>query len=326
MMHPFNRLSNNVLQVDNASDFFSVENKDLVKVILIESNLPTVFEAVNKVNERYKFFIERDNIYLEHVDKKYLCVEIAKASALKKIASFKQVIESIKQSIPLQSIENIVRNAVDRALSKENITQLCNEAFIEESGNAHSDPHYCRSNSAIERVKKELVEKTLNSVSQYLGSEISAELQKHIDSELRSKFDPSSFVFDFGLASLVILETFSFGALALVAGLINPLAGLLVAFVGGFVTLFTAVNVNVNDPSWRRNVANEIYEKVSENKQKLITEITSDIKKRCEVTADHLTGVIKQLEDHMRRIHLIDQKAREYFAVILYLMILDVNE
>lgn len=324
MMHPFNRLSNNVLQVDNASDFFSVENKDLVKVILIESNLPTVFEAVKQVNERYKYFIERDNIYLEHVDKKYLCVEIAKASALKKIASFKQVIESIKQSIPLHSIENIVRNAVDRALSKENITQLCNEAIIEESGNAYSDPHYCRSNSAIERVKKKLVEKTLDSVSQYIGSEISAELQKHIDSELRSKFDPSSFVFDFGLASLVILETFSFGALALVAGLINPLAGLLVAFVGGFVTLFTAVNVN--DPSWRRNVANEIYEKVSVNKQKLITELTSDIKKRCEVTADHLTRVIKQLEDHMRRIHLIDQKAREYFAVILYLMILDVNE
>lgn len=172
-----------------------------------------------------------------------------------------------------------------------------------------------------------MVEKTLDSVSQYLGSEISAELQKHIDSELRSKFDPSSFVFDFGLASLVILETFSFGALALVAGLINPLAGLLFAFVGGIVTLFTAVNVNVNDPSWRRNVANEIYEKVSVNKQKLITELTSDIKKRCQVTADHLTTVIRQLEDHMRRIHLIDQKAREYFAVFFsFHGILDINE
>lgn len=324
-MHPYNRLSNNVLQVDNASDFFSVENKDLVKVILIESNLPTVFEAEEKVSERYKEYIKRDNIYLQHVDKKYFYVEIAKSSAHKKIASFKQVIESIKESIPLHSIENIVRNAVDRALSKENITQLCNKAFIEESGNAYSDPYYSRSDSTIKRLKEELVKKTFDSVSQYLGSEISAEIQKHIESEQRTKFDPSLFVFDFGLASLVTIETFSFGALALVAGLIDPLAGLLVAFVGGLITFFTAVNVN--DPSWRRNVANEIYEKVSEKKQKVIRELTSDIKNRCKISADHLTRVIRQLEDHIRRIHLIDQKAREYFffCAILFHMIKDIN-
>lgn len=325
MMHTYNIQSNNVLQVDNASDFFSVENKDLVKVIQIESNLPTVFEAETKVFKRYGEYIKRDNIYLQHVDMKYLYVEIAKASAKKKIASFKQVIESIRESIPSHSIENIVRNAVDRALSKENITQLCNEAFIEESGNARSEPYYCRSGSTIKRLKKELVKKTLESVSQYLGSEISTEIHKHIESELRTKFDPSSFVFDFGLASLLIVETFSFGALALVAGLINPLAGLLVAVVGGLVTYLTAVNVN--DPSWRRNVANEIYEKVSENKQKVIRELTSDIKNRCEITTDHLTRVIRQLEDHMRRIKLIDQEAREYFFffAILFHMIKDKN-
>lgn len=89
MMYLFNRLLNNVLQVDNVLDFFFVENKDFVKVILIESNLLIVFEVVNKVNERYKYFIERDNIYLEYVDKKYLCVEIVKVSVFKKIVLFK---------------------------------------------------------------------------------------------------------------------------------------------------------------------------------------------------------------------------------------------
>lgn len=89
MMYLFNRLLSNVLQVDNVLDFFFVENKDFVKVILIESNLLIVFEVVNKVNERYKYFIERDNIYLEYVDKKYLCVEIVKVSVFKKIVLFK---------------------------------------------------------------------------------------------------------------------------------------------------------------------------------------------------------------------------------------------
>lgn len=84
MMHTYYILSNNVLQVDNASDFFSVENKDLVKVIQIKSNLPTVFEAEKKVFEKYEEYIKRDNIYLQHVDMKYLYVEIAKSSAKKK--------------------------------------------------------------------------------------------------------------------------------------------------------------------------------------------------------------------------------------------------
>lgn len=63
-MYLYNRLLNNVLQVDNVLDFFFVENKDFVKVILIESNLLIVFEVEEKVFERYKEYIKRDNIYL----------------------------------------------------------------------------------------------------------------------------------------------------------------------------------------------------------------------------------------------------------------------
>lgn len=312
LQYIYNKLLNNVLQGENASDFFSVKNEDFVKVILIESNVLNIFEAEQKVYQKYKQYIKKDTIFLQHVDKNY--VEIVKSSGHKKIVSYKRVIESIKESIPLHSIEHIVRDAVSRALSKENITQLCNEAVIEESGNARSDPYYCRSGSTIKRLRKELIAKTLDSVSEYLGSEISAEIQKHIESEIRSKFDPSLFQFDFGLASMVLVETLSFGAIALVTALINPFAGLLVAVVGGLVTYFTAVNVN--SPSWRRNVANEIYEKISENKQTVLKELSSNIKKRCEVTADHLTKVIRQLEDFLRRIHLTDQKAREYFLAI----------
>lgn len=263
------------------------------------------------VYQEYKRYFHRETFYLQHVSEE--CVEIAKLSAHRKIVSFKHVIESIRESIPLHSIENIVRDAVNRALSKENITNLCNAAVIAESGNARSDPYYCRSSSTIERLKGELVKKTLDSVSKHLGLEISAEIQKHIESEIKSKFDPSLFHFNFGLASSVINNTLSVGAVALVTALIFPMAGLFIAVVGSLFTLFSAVNVN--SPLWRRDVANEIYKQVSDKKQKVLKDLASDMKKRCEITADQLTRVIKQLEDHIRRIHLIDQNARKYLFI-----------
>lgn len=289
-----------------------MKNDDLVKVILIEGVSQNISKTKKMVYQEYKWYFQNEKFYPQHVDEKW--VEIAKLSAHRKLVSFKHVIESIRESIPLHSIENIVRDAVNRALSKENITQLCNDAVIGESGNAQSDPYYCRSSSTIRRLKGELMKKTLDSVSEYLGSEISAEIQKHIESEIKSRFDPSLFHFNFGLASKVLVNTLSFGAVALFTAIIFPWTGLLIAVVGGFVTWFTSVNVN--SPLWRRNVANEIYKQVSDSKQKLLKELASDMKKRCEITADQLTSVIRQLEGLIRRIDLIDQKARKYFFYI----------
>lgn len=285
-------------------DSFSEKNEDLVKVILIESNLQNIIETKYEVYHKYKWYFPTEHVHVQHISEQF--VEIAKLSGKRKIESFKHVIESIRESIPLHSIEFIVRKAVNRALSKENITQLCNDAVIAECGNSMSDAYYCRSGSTIERLKGELVKKTMKSVSNHLGSEISAEIQKHIESEIKSKFDPSLFNFNFGLASSVIVDTLSVGAIALVTALIFPMAGLFIAVVGSLMTLFSAVNVN--SPLWRRDVANEIYKKVSDKKQKVLEELASDMKKRCEKTADQLTGIIRQLEDHLRRIHLIDQQ------------------
>lgn len=74
----------------------------------------------------------------------------------------------------------------------------------------------------------------------------------------------SLFVFDFGLVLLVIIEIFLFGVLVLVVGFIDFFVGLFVVFVGGLIIFF--IVVNVNDLLWRRNVVNEIYEKVFEKK------------------------------------------------------------
>lgn len=283
--------------------------------------MQNISETKKGVHEEYKKYLCKETFYLQHEGEQF--VEIAKLSAHRKIVSYKHVIESIRDGIPLHSVEHIVRDAVNRSLSEENITQLCNEAVIAESGNAWSHPYKCHFNATVSRLKRELETKTMNLVYDHLRSGISAEIQKHIESKIKSKFDPSLFHSDFDLSSLEIVDTFLIELLCRFLPFISPVAGLIIV-ANHLTTLFSPVNVN--SPSWRGEVANDIYRQVSAKKQAVIKELTAAVQRSCEVTADHLTIVIRQLEDCISRIHLIDQEARGYFVAILFHMIQNINE
>lgn len=228
--------------------------------------------------------------------------EVSKLVAHKKIVAYIQYIMSVRNSIPINHIRDIVSDAVNRALSKESITRLCFEAVIQESGNINSDPYVCRLSSTVERLKKELIEKTLESVSGYLGSEICAEMQRHIVSDIKRKFkfdlDPFKKFLD--ISKLILLQS----VLTAIAAIINPYAGIVVGVVSAVSTVFIAVNVN--SEAWRRDVATEIYEKVSKNKQEVVQEVTSNMIKRGKITIDELDIIVGQLETFRRRIDLSD--------------------
>lgn len=226
--------------------------------------------------------------------------EVAKLIAHKKIEAYIPVIKSVKNSIPINHIGNIVSNAVNRALSKESITRLCFEAVIKESGNINSDPYFCRLSSTVNRLKKELIEKTLASFSRYLGSEICAEMQKHIVSDIKRKFkfDLYPFTKFLNISKLLLLQS----VLTAIAAILDPYAGVLVGFFSVVVTTFF-IAVNVNSEAWRRDVATEIYEKVSKNKQEIVQDVTSNMLNRCKITIDELDNIVRQLEAFRRRIN-----------------------
>lgn len=292
-------------------EFFQ-RNQNLVKVILIKGGFHSVLQAKKKVYQKYKGFFNFERFHLQHESEQY--TEVAKLSAHQKVVSYKQFIESVRDSIPLQNIENIVKAAVNRALSKERITELCCEAVIQESGNINSDPYLCRSSSTVNRLKQELMSKTVESVSKYLGSEICSEIQRHIETEIQSKFriDTDSISTVFNFSSLILLETM----LTVIASILNPLLGALFAFISVVSTVFLAVNVNSR--SWRTDVANEIYKRVDENKEKVLEELSSNIRKRCKITVDHLKMITGILEEFRSRIHLNRQDTRELFFLVSY--------
>lgn len=297
-------------------DFFQRKNQNLVKVILINGGFHSVLQAKKKAYQKYKKFFDFERFHLHHESEEY--TEVAKLSAHQKVLSYKQFVESVRDSIPLENIEKIVKDAVNRALSKESITEQCFDAVLQESGNTSSNPYYCRSSSTVNRLKQELMRKTVESVSKYLGSEICSEIEKHIKTEFQSKFsiDTDSIYTVLNFSPLILLETM----LTVIASILNPLLGVLLAIISVVGTFLFAVNVNSR--SWRRDVANEIYKQVDKNKEKVLKELLSSIRNRCKITADHLKMIADRLEEFRSSIQLNDKDTRELFFVVSSLNVL----
>lgn len=216
---------------------------------------------------------------------------------------YTQLVESLIEMIPLDDIEDIINRAANRSLSKESITELCFSAVIQESGNTNSDPYYCRSYFTVSRLKRELVEKTMESMIQSLVSEMRSEIHQHIATNVKGKVGPIQFLIS--LAFPTILNSMILGVVIIVALWVNSIAALIVyAFSISASFLFA---VDVNSTSWRRKIADEIHEHLSKNKEKVLKDMSSNIKRRCKETFDQLRTFTRDLKDFQRRIHLIDQ-------------------
>lgn len=277
-----------------------MKNDNLIKVIRIRGGSSNVPETKSKVYEKYKKILQFQNIYLHHEMEQY--AEVAKLIAHKKIEAYISYILSVKNSIPINHIGDIVSDAVNRALSKESITRLCFEAVIMESGNIYSDPYICRSSFTVARLYREMIQRTLDSVIKYLGEDISKEMQRHIVSDIKSKYniDVNPFPKLLEISGSILLQTL----LTSIAATISSFAGVRVDIVSAMGTFIIAVNVN--SEAWRRGVASGIYENVSKNKQNIIREVTLNIKDGCKITIDDLDNTAKQLKTFRMRIDLSD--------------------
>lgn len=268
-----------------------------------------VLQAKKKAYQKYKQYFNFERFYLHHESEEY--TEVAKLSAHRKVVSYKEFVESVRDSIPLQHIENIVKDAVNRALSKKSITELCFDVVIQESGNINSNPYYCRSGSTLNKLKKELIRKTVDSVSEYLVFEIFNAIQRHIETEIQSRLSiDTDLIYTVNLSKVLFFEA-----------IVNAIGYMMSLVVGGFSAFLSVEGtllfaVNVNSQSWRRDVANEIYKQVCKNKENVVTKLSSDIRTPCKITADHLKKIADLLEEFISSIHLNEQDTRELFFFI----------
>lgn len=280
------------------SIFIKDTHTDLVKVILIEGIWQDISNTKKIVYQKYKPHIDSGKLHLHHVSEKF--DEVAKLSAHQKIISYKQHVESIRGSFPLHSIEDIVKKAVSRALTYENIRDVCRQAYISEIGNIHCASYTTRSIFTLNRISVQLKDKTKESITRYLGTEICSELKNHIRLEpgntLRLEFIQDVL----GKATGVVLASM----LIVMISVVNPIAGVIAAAGAGIVTVLAGTDVN--STSWRDMIANEIYKEVSNQRITIENEFSSLLRQNMNVASDHLNAVAKSMDDFRRRLDQID--------------------
>lgn len=257
-----------------------------------------VSEAKDKVYQKYKQYIDSGTFRLQHVSENY--VEVVKLSAHQKIVFLKEPVESVRRSFSLCAIDVIVHRAASRALTNENIKNVCRHAYISGIGNVNSDSCTTRSIFTLNRITVELKDKTKESITKHLGNEIFSEMRNRIKLEPESKFQLDLIVKAINLLSTIVLTSM----LIVMISIVNPIAGVVAATATGFVTLLTSQDVN--SETWRDMIAADIYKEVSNRQNAIENELSSLLREKLNVASDDLNAVAKKLEEFIRRIDSID--------------------
>lgn len=245
----------------------------------IWQDVPKTKEAVSK---HHKHSIDSGTFHLQHESEEYF--EVAKLSVLQKIQSYKHHVETIRAGIPSNGTAQMVNNAADRVLTKERIRQLCYETYIDGIGNIYSDPYNVR--FFLHRIKGELKEKTIESIKRCLGSEMCAEIKRHIDFELKSKLHLQTVA--------LAIHHMSGMMLVLLASLLNPIAGVVADMATGWLTFL--IGQNVNSRAWRDSTALEIFKEISNKRVTIVKELSEHLLKTFNYTSNDLKTVAEDLE------------------------------
>jgi hypothetical protein len=102
---------------------------------------------------------------------------------------------------------------------------------------------------------------------------------------------------------------------AIVAAILLPVTVVIVVAVA-VVTTFVW-SVDINSLEWRDNVADEIFDKVRDRKDRMIADLTQEMENICEKTIEELSSTIGMLDQRKKKVCPLDQNQRRYITNIL---------
>nr|XP_022309380.1 uncharacterized protein LOC111115090 isoform X2 [Crassostrea virginica] len=151
-------------------DFFQlVRSINTVKVIRIYSRSVRVIDAKLCVYNEYKHMIT-ETVLLHHDFEGY--EEIAKLSGVQKLQSLINILLFVKDNILQDSLKNIVEEAAGEVFTLETITDLCYAVCLQDGddyiGTTNSRSYCCRSIFTVKRIKRTLVQHTLEAIAKLL--------------------------------------------------------------------------------------------------------------------------------------------------------------
>lgn len=268
-------------------------------------------DAKLTVFEKYKSYLTNDTIYIHHSLES--AENVSKFSAYAQAKSLGTLVESLSESVPIDSLDEILQAASDNVLSRDNIRQLCYDILLEDKhdlvGTVYSTSYSCRSLFTVRRLKEQLVEKTLKKTAETLGSEICRGILKHIESKIQSKLEQDLSHLELNVSD-ELYATITVAVVAVVVSYFFPLIGIIIAVSTFVVTFVWSVDVNSRD--WRRKVADEMCDTINQNKARVLRKVRSQVEEMCRQTVLELTKVSKTLHEFQCRIGYTEQIACEY--------------
>lgn len=271
-----------------SSIFFQEKNQNLVKVILIRGISHDVTETKKKVYQKYKDYFSHESFHLQHVSESYDVISML--CAHQTIMSFQELIESFRETISLQKIKEIVKDVVNGVLRKDNFTRICSNVD---------------SSSDIQHTKRELLDKTM----EHIESEICAELQRHMELEIKMNVGPVLCYFPINRESNNMSEILQIFFTVFIG--VNTFS-----VRNFFEFVLRSLDTSGNSSLQQKNVVDEVYVMMLKKKENILEELSKQINQKCETTSDHLKAVWEQLEYFRSRIDAIDRRTREYLLKV----------
>lgn len=268
-------------------------------------------EAVFRVYEEYETFLKSKSIVIHHVfeENEDLCKKIG----VQKLKAFDKIVRSLRDSVPVAELNEIVHNAANISLSEYNIHRLCYNVFLKDGntnvGTTDNRGYRCRSPFTVKWLKEQLINKTLEAISESFASEICQGIFRHIESKVRIELETEFLELKVNI-SPEIFATFAVVIGTALITLFMPFLGIIVAMATFMATVI--FSVDVNSISWRAKVANQIYETVSKYRYSIENDILSEIKTMCSDTKQDLQAVFNQINDRKQRIGFPDQESCMY--------------
>lgn len=208
----------------------------------------------------------------------------------------KQYVEKVRAGIPLDNIDDIVKTSIDRTLTEERIKEMCCNTYIDGVGTANDDPYFVRFFLTLNRIRGEIRQKTIEKMKERLQSELCSEITRYINLGLKSKFDL--------LTVSLALSQLSGMVIVLIASLLNPIGGVVVAVYTGVFLMIKGQDVNYR--LWREKIAMEIFDEISKQRVQISKKLSSHLWTIFHETSDNLKNVAEYLEDYKRRIAYTD--------------------
>lgn len=309
----------NILLQDSLKLFLLLlEKENLVKLILVHSDSMGIIDAKLRVYQKYRGYIEAYNIYLQHVYEEF--DEIVQSIAYKNVSYFEEFVGAMIEAFSKESLEAVIIEAIDMSLIEDNIAKLCYEVSIEYKndivGTVKTGSYNCYSAFTVRAIKQILVKETLKKTAKSLAAAIRPGIVHHIESVVQKTLvqklgdvvcDMSGIGLVYNRMQFPFTTTFRF--------LLNILSAWIENIVIFVIRIFHPVDINSKE--WRGKVAEEIYQKILERRQKILALALEEILNICWQTTEDLKDIQHRLKEFKRKVLPSDQKQSKYIFILL---------